>query len=49
MQKDSFENVRQINQDTEEEIGGLIRFGKENHSLIVDMGKKSKADLLLYK
>ena len=49
MQKDNEETMRQIDSDVDEEIDDIKKFGSENKALVEDMGRKSKADLQLFK
>jgi len=49
MKKDNEETMNQIEQDTKTEIDGIRDFGSQNKALVEDMGRKSKADLQLFK
>ena len=49
MERENIERMEQINQDTEAEIEGIKKFGSENKALVEDMGRKSIADLQLFK
>ena len=49
MKKDNTETMLQISQDTDTEIQEIRMFGVENKGLVEDMGRRSKADLQLYK
>jgi hypothetical protein len=49
MEKDNEETMRQIDSDVDEEIEDIRKFGSENKALVEDMGRKSKADLQLFK
>ena len=49
MKRDNDETMLQILDDTETEIDGIKKFGQENKGLVEEMGRRSKADLQLYK
>jgi len=49
MERENIERMDQINQDTEAEIEGIKKFGSENKALVEDMGRKSVADLQLFR